>query len=152
MGKENCYILMYLDNQIQGGYYKAKWEEGKMLTGEYFFKDDLRYEEPEQWKHCIGDDRRFYEEFLNGIRPSGSTQQTRDATPYIIPPGTYDTGDGYYEPVKSIIYTYEGSILRTPSEEEVKFIMEKCRYVPKLVTIGGEKDKIIKKVLTTNQK
>lgn len=120
-----------------------------MISGEYFFKDDLQYQEPSQWKHCVGEDRRFYEEFLNGIKPSGATQQTRDKEPYIIPPGTYDTGDGYYEPVKSIIYTYEGKIFRTPAEEEVKFIMEKCRYVPKQVAIGGEKDRVIKKVLGT---
>lgn len=31
-----------------------------MTTGEYFFKDNLRYEDPEKWKHCIGEDRRFY--------------------------------------------------------------------------------------------
>lgn len=27
-----------------GGYYKAQWDEGKMVSGEYFFKDNLRYE------------------------------------------------------------------------------------------------------------
>lgn len=32
-----------------------------MISGEYFFKDNLRYEEPENWKHCTGQDRRFYE-------------------------------------------------------------------------------------------
>jgi len=79
-----------------------------MINGEYFFKDNLKYEDPSQWKHCTGNDRRFYEEYLNGIKPAGKTQQTRDEKPYPIPPGTYDTGDGYYEPIKSIIYTYEG--------------------------------------------
>ncbi len=29
--------------------------------------------------------------------------------------------------------------------------MEKCRYVPKLVNIDGEKDKIIKKVVATTK-
>lgn len=63
------------------------------------------------------EDRRFYGEVLEGIKPSGATQQTREKQPHIIPPGTYDTGDGYYEPVKSIIYTFDGKILRTPSEQ-----------------------------------
>jgi len=27
-----------------GGHYKAKWEFGKMISGDYFFKDDLKYE------------------------------------------------------------------------------------------------------------
>lgn len=55
--------------------------------------------------------------------------------PHEIPEGTYgiiifvgfyfkilsikDVGEGYYEPIKSIIYEYNGSILRTPSEAEV---------------------------------
>lgn len=30
-------------------------------------------------------------------------------------------GEGYYEPIMSIIYKYDGVILRTPSEEEVLF-------------------------------
>lgn len=88
-----------------------------MIEGEYFFKDDLQYQDPHVWKHCVGEDRRFYEEYLRGIKPSGATQQTRDSEPHNIPPGTYDTGDGYYEPVKSIIYTYPGEIFRTPAEE-----------------------------------
>ena len=40
-------------------------------------------------------------------------------------------GEGYYEPIKSIIYRYDGSILRTPSEQEVENIMLKCRYNPR---------------------
>ena len=31
-----------------------------------------------------------------------------------------DVGEGYYEPIKSIVYGYDGKILRTPSEQEVK--------------------------------
>lgn len=38
-----------------------------------------------------------------------------DKEPYDIPQGTYDVGEGYYEPIKSIIYTYNGEIKRTPS-------------------------------------
>ncbi len=30
-----------------------------------------------------------------------------------------DVGEGYYEPIKSIIFKYDGTILRTPSESEV---------------------------------
>jgi hypothetical protein len=30
--------------------------------------------------------------------------------------------------------------------------MEKCRYVPKIVSIGGEKDSVIKKVLEKDDK
>lgn len=59
-----------------------------------------------------------------------------------------DVGEGYYEPVKSIIYKYDGSILRTPSEQEVEFILKKCRYNPKTDRIqSGIKDKVIQKMI-----
>ena len=40
-------------------------------------------------------------------------------------------GDGYYEPVASIVYTYEGQVSRTPNEKEVEWIIERCRYNPR---------------------
>ena len=43
MEKENYCILMYGFLVMKGGYYKAQWEEGKMISGEYFFKDELKY-------------------------------------------------------------------------------------------------------------
>lgn len=55
-----------------------------------------------------------------------------------------DVGEGFYEPVKSIIYKYDGSILRTPSEPEVENILKKCRYNPKKdFIIDGKDDKVI---------
>lgn len=54
--------------------------------------------------------------------------------------------------MKSIIYTWDGKILRNPSEQEVEFIMAKCRYVPKLVDIDGAKDFMIKKVIEKDGK
>jgi hypothetical protein len=53
--------------------------------------------------------------------------------------------------VKSIIYEYNGKILRTPSEKEVEGIIAKCRYNPRQLNIGGEDDKMIKKVIEKNQ-
>ena len=62
-----------------------------------------------------------------------------------------DVGEGYYEPIKSIIYRYDGSILRTPSEQEVENIVKKCRYNPRLeLVITGDNDKVIKKVCEKN--
>jgi hypothetical protein len=76
---------------------------------------------------------------------------TKDDILIEIPEGTYgiiynilDVGEGYYEPVKSIIYRYDGSILRTPSEPEVENILKKCRYNPKKdFIIDGKDDKVI---------
>ena len=64
-----------------------------------------------------------------------------------------DVGEGYYEPIKSIIYCYDGSILRTPSEQEAENIVQRCRYNPRLdLVITGENDKVIKKLIEKNNK
>ena len=59
-----------------------------------------------------------------------------------------DVGEGYYEPIYSIIYTYDGQILRTPDKQEVEFIIKKSRYNPNKLeyTMKGEKDEVIQKV------
>lgn len=38
--------------------------------GSYTFADGLQYEEAE-WDYCIDNDRRFYSERCNGLRPAG---------------------------------------------------------------------------------
>lgn len=61
MVKEILFIQMYLSIiKIQGNYYKATWEQGKMITGELIFADNLKYQTSD-WPHCINNDRRFYQ-------------------------------------------------------------------------------------------
>ena len=43
------------------GKYVAKWERGKMIGGEYFFYDDLKFKD-KLWNYCTIEDRRFYTE------------------------------------------------------------------------------------------
>ena len=43
-----------------------------MISGDYYFADDLHYEF-ENWDYCTGNDRRFYPERLDIIKPSGAT-------------------------------------------------------------------------------
>jgi hypothetical protein len=40
-----------------------------------------------------------------------------------IPEGTYDTGDGFYDPEKGTIFSYDNKILRIPHEDEVKLFV-----------------------------
>ena len=47
------------------GRYVAKWERGKMIDGQYFFHDDLKYDF-EKWDYCTTTDRRFYTEIKKG--------------------------------------------------------------------------------------
>jgi len=49
-----------------GGYYKGVWEFGKLIKGDYFFYDDLKFES-QHWDYCVGEDRRFNYERNNGM-------------------------------------------------------------------------------------
>ena len=86
-----------------GGRYVAKWERGKMIEGKYYFYDDLEFKE--DWGYCTLQNRQFYTEIKKGVRPDGKTLLTNDINGIReIPPGTYDVGDGYYDPVKKAIF------------------------------------------------
>ncbi len=133
-----------------GGYYKGIWNLGKKVSGDYFFFDDLKFEE-ENWDYCIGKDRRFNYERNNGIKPAGQTQITNDPQgEHIIPAGTYDTGDGYFDPIRTLVYSYDGKrLLRTPQAEEVDWITRTCRYEPRSTAtpLTGDEDQIIERVM-----
>jgi hypothetical protein len=60
-----------------------------MISGDYYFYDELKYE-TSNWKYSDGNDRRFYPEHLRGIKPAGGTQMTKEEKqPFAIPEGTY---------------------------------------------------------------
>lgn len=133
-----------------GGKFKGTWQHGKLKGGNYFFFDDLRYEEKD-WNYCRDQDRRFNYERNNGILPAGQTQLINDISgEKKIPAGTYDTGDGFYDPIRSIVLEYEGAkIKRTVDAEEADWITRKCRYEPRTTSyeITGEEDKVIMRVV-----
>ncbi len=103
-----------------GGRYKGKWDNGKLLDGNYEFTDGLKYEEPAKWDFCTYKDRRFYHEIIHDIK-NPEIEKFNEKLNRNIPEGTYDTGDGFYDPEKGSIFTYENEFLRIPNEEEVKF-------------------------------
>ncbi len=95
-----------------GGRYVAKWERGKLIEGKYFFYDNLEYADG-NWEYCTIKDRKFYTETMKGLRPDGKTLITNHVGgPKTIPEGTYDIGDGYYDPTKRAIYEYDGQFKR----------------------------------------
>lgn len=106
---------------------------GKLIDGDYYFFDDLKYEEGEKWDYCKGEDRRFNFERNHGIKPAGQTQLKNDPEgEKPIPAGTYDTGDGFFDPIRSLVFSYDSrSILRTPDAKEVDWIKRTCRYNPR---------------------
>ena len=66
--------------------------------------------EEKTWNYSTFNDRRFYTEVSTGnLRPDGKTLFTNNPDgPQVIPEGTYDIGDGFYDPVKRIICKYDG--------------------------------------------
>jgi hypothetical protein len=127
-----------------------------MMEGKYFFYDKLEYDFNE-WNYCTIKDRRFYTEELKGLRPDGLTLLTNDIEGIReIPEGTYDVGDGYYDPVKRVICDYNHNYLRELEDGEEQWIREKCRYVPRKfdddLHLDGHSDKIITKMIEINKK
>lgn len=50
-----------------GGRFVAKWKNGKLVKGTYFFEDDLEYKNKD-WQYCTSADRRFWTEIQHGIQ------------------------------------------------------------------------------------
>lgn len=132
----------------------AKWERGKLISGDYFFYDNLPYEE-EGWNYSTQRDRSFYTEVLKGIRPDGKTLIVNNIEgPRLIPAGTYDIGDGFFDPVRRMICNYDGSFKRNMEPGEEEWIVSKCRYNPNQDAdpneLTGENDSIIQEMITLN--
>ena len=92
---------------------------------------------------------------LKGIRPDGKTLIVNNIEgPRLIPAGTYDIGDGFYDPVKRMICNYDGSFKRNMEAEEEQWMVDKCRYNPRQVEdpteLNGENDSIIQEMIELN--
>lgn len=101
-----------------GGRFKGNWDNGKQIDGNFEFTDGLKYEEPAKWDFCTYKDRRFYHEIIHDIK-NPDIEKYNEKLFKVIPEGTYDTGDGFYDPEKGTIFNYENQFLRIPNEEEV---------------------------------
>eukprot|EP00055_Hartaetosiga_balthica_P007419 m.25447 g.25447 ORF g.25447 m.25447 type:complete len:83 (-) comp5768_c0_seq3:479-727(-) len=58
-----------------GSTFTSTWIKGKATgksraRGQFSFEDGLKFYEGE-WAYCTEDDRRFYEELVDGLRPAG---------------------------------------------------------------------------------
>lgn len=102
-----------------GGRYKGKWARGKLIDGCYEFNDGLKFEEPPVWDFCTFKDRRFYHEILHDIKNPDVDKFSQNTLLKEIPEGTYDSGDGFYDPQKGTVFSYDNQFLRIPNEQEV---------------------------------
>lgn len=48
----------------------------------------------------------FHSERVRGLKPAGETQPTDSNKPAVIPVGTYDVGDGYFNTETKQVYSY----------------------------------------------
>jgi hypothetical protein len=72
--------------------------------------------------YCTGEDRRIYPEHEKGIPHTGACDV------HSIPKGSFDCGDGYYDPESRIIWSYDAStILREPTAKELTWILARTR-------------------------
>ncbi|KAL4707563.1 hypothetical protein ACJJTC_001608 [Scirpophaga incertulas] len=111
-----------------GAILRGNWKRGLITDRTLFFDDGLEYSETD-WKYCQTPDRRFTIEYEEGIQPAGRSFLTAYQPTREIPPGLYDTGDGFYDPKTKMVYKANDltAIIRSPSEREQHWIVENCR-------------------------
>eukprot|EP00040_Diaphanoeca_grandis_P031402 m.187875 g.187875 ORF g.187875 m.187875 type:complete len:178 (-) comp32319_c0_seq3:3495-4028(-) len=114
-----------------GNVFEAEWSHGiskgdGMARGTLTFKDGLVFAEKD-WDYCTHDDRRFYSERIDGIKPAGRSQLTDKGPLEVIPGGCYDVGDGYLDPTRNEILSYDHVQLRKPNKEEIEWAKKYCR-------------------------
>ncbi|XP_031766691.2 MORN repeat-containing protein 5-like isoform X2 [Galleria mellonella] len=110
---------------------KGKWYKGQMVEKTLIFADGLEYNDTD-WKYCRMPDRRFTIEYEKGLQPGGQSYLTADQPTREIPPGYYDTGDGFFDPKTKVVYKADNltTIIRSPSVREQKWIIDNCRTFP----------------------
>jgi hypothetical protein len=93
----------------------------------------------DNWDYCSDEDRRFYSEREEGLKPAGAniffffisslgqSKITNSGIISSIPLNCYDTGVSYYDPSTGNLHDYSGVILRKASVEESEWIILNCR-------------------------
>lgn len=137
--KDMRYEGNFLDGQfhgegilfVEGGAYIGYWQRGELVDGGFVFDDGLPYLKVgyKFWEYCSDYDRRFFREIRDGLLPG---QKLRDITVHDhadkLPKDCFDTVDGYYDPKKHSVFSYEtNEEIRTPSNAEIEFILSNCR-------------------------
>ena len=103
-----------------GGQFRGVWRKGKTVSGDYFFGDDLKYEDTPEWDYCDGkEDRRFHSERVSGkINAAGDLQYTdKHGRNENLRDGCYDAGDGYLDIRDGMIHSYDKKDENAPNNE-----------------------------------
>lgn len=110
------------------GFVEGMFEHGRQVDGQcdVHFSDGLVHR-TQDWKYCTPADRRFWTEIQSGIAPAGQTKRTNTGEKPQLPPGTFDVGDGYFDPTTHLVHDYRTKEeVREPTEDEVKWIESKA--------------------------
>ncbi|KAJ8716520.1 hypothetical protein PYW07_003147 [Mythimna separata] len=125
--------LLYKDGPEAGCVIRGTWVKGLLTNRKIIFNGNLEYEE-DNWKYCnLKADRRYAAEYETDIQPAGNSLLTSDSPPIAIPPGHYDSGEGFYRPETRVIYSYDNpdKVTRAPCHRERKWILDNCRMEPR---------------------
>ena len=134
---DNCkYIGQFKDGEFHGlgtvylkagGKYTGTWSHGRLATGGYVYKDGLEHRKwkpstedekeesgseskHEEWQYCSPKDPRFFCEVKKGNTndQTGIEFETPRGNKVVaLPQGCYDCGEGYYDPKKLSICSFE---------------------------------------------
>ena len=111
-----------------GNKFTGEWENGRVINGRYTFADGLTYEADQlKWQYCNKNDRRFFTEICNGLKPAGQSQMTDTRPAWCLPEDCYDCGDGFYQPDERIIRDYDMVFRRNADPDEHNWILYTCR-------------------------
>ena len=116
---------------LNGGRYVGTWKEGVLQTGTFVFDSDQMEKNTADatWTYCTSADPRFFREVSEGVPMGGPLKHLICHKNEVrLPSKCYDVVDGYYDPKKGSVCSYEtGSELRKPSGKEVEWITKHCR-------------------------
>ncbi|KAJ2950962.1 hypothetical protein O0L34_g5338 [Tuta absoluta] len=113
---------------------KGKWIYGELVedTRTVIFSDGVRYSD-NNWTYCYPKDRRYSSELTDeGMQPAGKSRITKNKEPKKIPDGTFDVGDGIFDPISGNVVDYNDQtrVIRSPDSQLCSWIKENCRTSP----------------------
>lgn len=117
---------------LRGGHYEGTWSRGKLISGNFYFSDGLKYKSitEKNWGYCSKADPRFHAEIMCGVQIGDELRKnTSHSFAGKLPIGCYDTIDGYFDPKRGGVISYEDDtmVLRIPDRAERAWIEKYCR-------------------------
>ncbi|CAK9807320.1 MORN repeat-containing protein 5 [Anthophora quadrimaculata] len=104
------------------------WFQGECENKRYIFDDGLNFSD-KNWEYCKFPDRRYLACLKYGLNPAGVTLRTNKRNGFIIPPMSYDSGIGIFNPRTHCITSYRDSkkIVKIPDIKFGEWIKKNCQ-------------------------